>query len=107
MDTEERPENITDIVSFNAGHAELTVSGFLLLLTVFDIAKDPTKPGQIATIPRITIGLPWPLAKTLSQLLPLAIHAYEAQEGTISVPNSVADSITKQTNAMNEGTQSK
>lgn len=49
-----------------------------------------TEQGQAREVPRLKVGIPWPLAKVVAQVLQSTINAYEAQEGEIAVPKSVA-----------------
>jgi hypothetical protein len=53
------------------------------------------------------VSLDLGLAKVLAQVLSLGINAYEAQEGTIAIPQTVAKSLSKPPFPTGEGAKPK
>jgi len=87
-----------DVALVTVSSCNVALSAWVLQLVVGDAV--PGAAGSNAKEnPRMVIGIPWPLAKVVHQMMGAAIAAYEKQEGTISVPRSIQAQIDKQLSA--------
>jgi hypothetical protein len=93
----DRPtEGAPEIPMFNAAGLQVYGAAWMLHIVFCDVQPGTTTDGAVKELPRMAIGIPWPLVKMLHRILAVAIAQYEAKEGTISVPRSVAAAIERQ-----------
>jgi hypothetical protein len=88
----ESVESTPDVSIFTATSCQIHATAWVVQVVVGDTM--PGKTGEVREIPRISIGLPWALAKVVHHMLGIAIETFEKQEGPISVPTTVSTQIT-------------
>lgn len=88
------PQGVT---FFNTGFAQFTASAWLLQFVFGDTGRSPS--GAAVELPRMVVGVPWPLAKVMHKILGETLRQFEDKEGEIKLPNSVAKQIETQLEA--------
>jgi hypothetical protein len=77
--------------TFTAASAQVLSSAWVVQFFFGDVLPGPD--GKLREVPRLAIGVPWPLAKMLHRVLGAAIAQFEANEGPITVPKTVASQM--------------
>ena len=91
-----------DLDMYTASAVNFQASAWILRIAFGEAANGNSQPGSpVPEVYRHAIGLPWPLAKMVHQLLGLAIDAFEKQEGPISIPKTVQERVTAAVAAAN------
>jgi hypothetical protein len=90
--TETSPQE-NQVFRYTAAIAQVRATAWVAQLSF----GQPGAPGAPPdALQDLVVSVPWPLAKVLHQVLGKILEAYEKQEGTISVPNSIAATLAAQ-----------
>jgi hypothetical protein len=85
------PSTPAPVQGYTASSCHVYPTQWVLQLVFGEAA--PTPSGQVVEIPRFMVGLPWPLAKAIYQIVGGVIDEYEKAEGPIVVPASIQKQI--------------
>jgi hypothetical protein len=96
-ETTEKAGRPPEILQFTAAGFQMVGSAWVLQIVLSDIDPLASQAARAPVeVPRISIGLPWSLAKAILRVLQDNIEEYEKTQGPVTIPKAIAASIDEQ-----------